>query len=67
MKPKKGQKISERFQELADEYGEIIHMHIGMGMDVVFLTGTDVSYVDIIIRMNGLHFLTLKSDLTDYL
>ena len=67
MKPKKGQKISERFQELADEYGEIIHMNIGMGMDVVFLTGTDVSNVDIIIRMKGLHFSTLKSDLTDYL
>lgn len=43
MKPKEGQFLSEKFQELADKYGDVIHMYVGMGIDVVFLTGTDVS------------------------
>ena len=47
LKPNKGQQISEKFQEIADEHGEIIHIYVGMGIDLIFLTGTNVSSLSI--------------------
>ena len=43
MKSTKDKRVLDQVEDLTKVYGSIVHLYIGMGIDVVIISGTDVS------------------------
>lgn len=44
MKATEDKRIVDNVQDLVKQYGEIVHLYFGGGIDVIIISGTDVSY-----------------------
>ena len=56
LKPNREKRLMDNVQDLVDQYGPMVHLNIGMGVDIVILNGTDVSCNSISIDVNGTLF-----------
>lgn len=56
MKASRDKRVIDKIQALAAEYGDMVHLHLGMRDDLVILSSTDVSnYIyDVFIRIKNI-------------